>query len=1354
MSLTPPPEDPQEEHDQPRRGGRARKQVEKFEATSASTTKKGKRKQTREDDDEDENMEDSDSDLTEEEDEEADVDPTPKKGKKRKSVGGAGSARKTKAVNGSGKKKGRKSTGGAGAGANGAGANGAGANGEDSVRNESPLFNALLSPDIALQPLIDEWVETYQQAAGDEVSEQVSIHELITLFIRCCGINLDIEQAEATDEDGITDAVERIQDESVRVAAAAYPLISRGKQFNAFRKNLDYFLYNLIESLSLTPILFQGTTEESDHINVLLSLVLNWLNCMSTSPLRPIRHTSTYMLLKINSSMCDVASSVGKDLSLKQRQKEAEIKKGGTSNAAQKRLKELEEKVKEVQKRKERLHDMFQEIFDVMFVHRVRDADPHIRSDCLRELGVWTKKYPDYYVSTSYLTYFTKGCNDPFAHARLETVKALSNLYSKESFMNNARTVTLRLVPRLIEMALRDVDLHVRVTAIHVIALIDKTGILADEDESHRDKVARLVYDQDSRIRKAVGGFIVNLWGENKENLKTEWSGARAAKKKRANKISEDDMATNLDWKSLATLLIDTSNSLDGPIESTASSSSQQPILPISITTPLTRADAAVESICSEYGLWRDWQSLVDYLLLDHSTADQDMWLLTEDEETFMLQVLIALIQREDQVSYKIDEEEEDRSKKFMQILPRLFAKHQTDVGRIGGILSVLSHINLGLYLDLRQTKAYETLWDDVTKQFLHHTDPSVLESAIKAVNHLTTNAPMATSNTTKLNELQESLFASLRDESGSDDVALLSLEEEGIAKLEAILLRILLLEKSRDITEVMEDEEGQSSGWDIICAFAQRGRLGYKEEAKMIEYAVQIVLYHMTWVFRRFTEEEAQDDDKVATLSTKRDKAVEIFQELTLGDNTNTVDTVRRQAFIAYLTLHLLFLYKGSKDHLATPAAKSCPLTIEDETQHRLGGAFLAAVEKCVSDREAHTDADKNAEGESVPEDLAFLQLTSTLVAAIRKGVLEVEHAKEPLAHAGRLGQTYDAIVKKLVDALRDEGIYNKESETVQHVAGSALQQSFNLFLDSDSQEPTAPLTLARMIGSAFTIRGNHFTVLQQLHPSDVCDFHLEALDYISRRISNYVKQEVATKNREQKSRLQIKRFSAITFFKVLIQLLSPITSPDALKIKAHLDDAISSVGVEVTVHKGWEPYRAYEKKLISIASKDPNVKVAANKKVQQAQQAEEETEREMDEEDEEEEDQENNVTPTKKGRNRSNALINGNGNGDNNRSSPLSPPPGPEFEPEQIPTTPSSKSRKRAREASPMDADDEELDLSPPAQPADESMQLELGEENIDNESDHELTLEGIGPSQNERERSASAEPSLKRRRTVVRY
>ena len=48
-----------------------------------------------------------------------------------------------------------------------------------------------------------------------------------------------------------------------------------------------------------------------------------------------------------------------------------------------------------------------------MFVHRVRDADPAIRTDCLKELGVWVKKYPEMYIATAYLTYFTRGCNDP-----------------------------------------------------------------------------------------------------------------------------------------------------------------------------------------------------------------------------------------------------------------------------------------------------------------------------------------------------------------------------------------------------------------------------------------------------------------------------------------------------------------------------------------------------------------------------------------------------------------------------------------------------------------------------------------------------------------------------------------------------------------------------------------------------------------------------------------------------------------------------------------------------------------------------------------------------------------------------
>lgn len=170
-----------------------------------------------------------------------------------------------------------------------------------------------------------------------------------------------------------------------------------------------------------------------------------------------------------------------------------------------------------------------------------------------------------------------------------------------------------------------------------------------------------------------------------------------------------------------------------------------------------------------------------------------------------------------------------------MKVLPRLFTKHQTEVSRIVGILSIPEHMNLALYLDMRKNAAYEALWDDVTKQFLQQTDAAVLSSAIQAINTLTANKSMETTNKDKLTELEESLFASLRDAVDGADVPSMSIAEDQLTTIEAILLRISLLARSRDIVPIMQDEEGgQSSGWAIVLAFAGRGGLGYKEEAKV----------------------------------------------------------------------------------------------------------------------------------------------------------------------------------------------------------------------------------------------------------------------------------------------------------------------------------------------------------------------------------------------------------------------------------------------------------------------------------------------------------------------------------------
>lgn len=87
----------------------------------------------------------------------------------------------------------------------------------------------------------------------------------------------------------------------------------------------------------------------------------------------------------------------------------------------------------------------------------------------------------------------------------------------------------------------------------------------------------------------------------------------------------------------------------------------------------------------------------------------------------------------------------------------------------------------------------------------------------------------------TKLAELDETVFSSLRDAINGEEVFSMVLDEDQLATIQAILLRVSLLIKSRDITAIMDDDEGgQSTGWEIICAFVERGEVGYREEAKV----------------------------------------------------------------------------------------------------------------------------------------------------------------------------------------------------------------------------------------------------------------------------------------------------------------------------------------------------------------------------------------------------------------------------------------------------------------------------------------------------------------------------------------
>lgn len=198
-------------------------------------------------------------------------------------------------------------------------------------------------------------------------------------------------------------------------AALAYPLISRTKTFKKFRSSLTTFLNLLFTSTAASQTLYDET---------FCQLLQSWLGSLSSSKIRAFRHTATVIALTVVQALCGVTVGVNKEFAQASRAKEAEEKKGRKDKA---RLKDLGKNVGKVHERKVKLEQYLTDLFaefvfflfhrcwvpcadhivfsNRVFVHRYRDSDPMIRTECIKALGGWMKIHPDYWLEGNYLRY-------------------------------------------------------------------------------------------------------------------------------------------------------------------------------------------------------------------------------------------------------------------------------------------------------------------------------------------------------------------------------------------------------------------------------------------------------------------------------------------------------------------------------------------------------------------------------------------------------------------------------------------------------------------------------------------------------------------------------------------------------------------------------------------------------------------------------------------------------------------------------------------------------------------------------------------------------------------------------------
>ncbi|CAG8840222.1 14638_t:CDS:2, partial [Racocetra persica] len=155
------------------------------------------------------------------------------------------------------------------------------------------------------------------------------------------------------------------------------------------------------------------------------------------------------------------------------------------------------------------------------FTHsRSYDVEAIIRAECIKELGVWVVKYPNRFLDDTNIRYLGWQLSDKSQIVRLESLKVLEQLYTSETFVNGLRNFTSRFKPRLLEMALREIDINVRIASIQILTIIHKIGMLESED---CDQLSLLIYCDVTRVRKAIAPFI-------KETLEDDFIRERISK--------------------------------------------------------------------------------------------------------------------------------------------------------------------------------------------------------------------------------------------------------------------------------------------------------------------------------------------------------------------------------------------------------------------------------------------------------------------------------------------------------------------------------------------------------------------------------------------------------------------------------------------------------------------------------------------------------------------------------------------------------------------------------------------------------------------------------------------------------
>jgi cohesin complex subunit SA-1/2 len=782
---------------------------------------------------------------------------------------------------------------------------------------------------------VEEWLSKYE---SDPVE---GLRTLFNMFLQCTGADLSVDTADVTDEDHWPQRIQDLQEAHLDTEPSEYPLISRDKRFRNFRSTIVDFCDVWIESLHRSSLLYNSFAPG-------LKAEI-WLNIMSSSGNRAFRHTATIFSISITTALCDIAEEIASAISTSRKQVESEKRK---KQANKGRIHTIQNTIQENEEKLEAIESLLKEAFDTMWVHRYRDVDSKIRSECFLGLARWIQTHREMFFDPQYVRYLGWGLSDSVTQVRAAVVAQLRQIYEIKISIATLRSFTGRFLRRLVEMALRDTDTNVRASTVELLGFIRNQGLM---ENAEIDQVGQLVFDAEPRIRKAAGRFFAANLQEIFETHTEEM--AEDINETFGDEEDEDDFeAPKRSWikyKCLADIL----QSYDGQRDEQAIERQHLSAVEALSGAPVeSRFFLATEAIYQHMGELSHWQSLAGYLLYDHSqitdsppqdevTNVRQFFALEEGQDSILLEVLVCAVklrileiaksdinkrgQKIKSLTDKIPELQEETAHSLTQIIPRLLNKFGAVPEAASAVLRLEHLVDLDKVQNLQKnTTAYTSLLNDINRQFLTHSDQDVLAEASVAFLHARSSDEMKEAMESKVQELWDDMIDTVGAIAQNRDVqAGSSLSKNILVEISNSVTRISNLASIIDCTSIIETvpvaaakkrKQSSEAPFNTLIHFVKRGLRDDESdedlqglETELVSNSIKTLLFYFMWKVQALTTAVKSGSAKFntayfETLAKSRDVFVSTLTAVM--QQRKILDDIRFSAVTTFLDLQTLF--------------------------------------------------------------------------------------------------------------------------------------------------------------------------------------------------------------------------------------------------------------------------------------------------------------------------------------------------------------------------------------------------------------------------------------------------------------